>query len=105
VRQCANGPSYDRFVKIVLPTLLESKECPDLKTIRLFGFEAHDEGIDEPYWEYVDHPGRSVDVPCQIRAALPDAQVSNYIGRRLVILNESGEIESGKLVPKSEVHA
>jgi hypothetical protein len=48
--------------------------------------------------------GRSVDVP-DIRAALPDAQVSNYTGRRLVILNESGEIESGKLVPNSEVRA
>jgi hypothetical protein len=99
MRQCANGPSYDRSVKMVPPALLESKDCPNLKVIRLFGFEAHDEGLDEPYceYQYVDHPGRSIDVPGKIRAAFPDAQVSNYIGRRLVILNESGEIESGKL--------
>jgi hypothetical protein len=56
----------------------ESKDCPNLKVIRLFGLEAHDEGLDEPYceYQYVDHPRRSVDVPGQIRAAFPDAQVS-----------------------------
>jgi hypothetical protein len=27
MRQCANGPSYDRFVKMVPPALLESKDC------------------------------------------------------------------------------
>jgi hypothetical protein len=53
MRQCANGPSYDRFVKMVFPALLESKDCPNLKVIRLFGFEAHDEGLDEPYCEYL----------------------------------------------------
>jgi hypothetical protein len=57
MRQCASGPSYDRFVKMVLLALLESKDCPNLKVIRSFGFEAYDEGVDEPYceYQYVDH--------------------------------------------------
>ncbi|KAJ4312542.1 hypothetical protein N0V94_007399 [Neodidymelliopsis sp. IMI 364377] len=94
MRICANGPSYDRFVKMVLPVLLDSKQCPDLKVIRLFGFEAHDGGDTEHYAAQMDHPDCSVDVPGQLRAAFPDAEVSDYAGRRVVIFNDDGEITS-----------
>jgi hypothetical protein len=105
MRQCANGPSYERFVKKVLPALLESKRCPNLKVIRLFGFEAHDEGVPKRFCNPMCYPDRSVDVPGQLRAAFPDAEVSDYAGRRLVIENNSGELASCKLVSKFEVHA
>jgi hypothetical protein len=105
MRMCANGPSYDRFVKMVLPALLEYERCPNLKVIRLFGFEAHDEGLEDISYGGMDYPDRSVDVPGQIRAAFPDAEVSDYAGRRLIIWNDSGELLTGKLVPKSEVCA
>jgi hypothetical protein len=97
MRICANGPSYDRFVKTVLPVLLESNQCPKLKVIRLFGFEAHDEGVGEHCATQMDHPDCSVDIPGQLRAAFPDAEVSDYAGRRVVIFNDDGEITSGKL--------
>lgn len=97
MRECANGPSYDRFVKIVLPELLDSKACPDLRTIRLFGFERHDEGVDARY-SRVNYPNRSVDVPGQLRARFPDAEVSDYAGRRLVMCHWSGEIETCKFM-------
>ena len=105
MRQCANGPSYDRFVKMVLPALPESEDCSNLKVIRLFGFEAHEEGADTTYCNYVDYPDRSVDVPGQIRAAFPDAEVSDYAGRRLISWKDSGEVIPGKSFLNSEVRA
>jgi hypothetical protein len=96
MRQCANSPSYTRFVEMVLPALLESNNCPNLEVIRLIGFEAHDEGVDEFYRNHVDHPNCSVDVPGQLRAAFPNAEVSDYAGRRLISWMDSGEVMPGK---------
>ena len=50
----------------------------------------------------VDHPNRSVDVPGQLRAAIPGAEVSDYAVRRLIIWNDSGKVESSKSVPESK---
>ena len=97
MRECANGPSYDRFVKIVLPELLDSKACPHLRTVRLFGFERHDEGVDASN-NRLNYPNHSVDVPGQLRARFPDAEVSDYAGCRLVMCNWSGEIETCKFM-------
>lgn len=91
VRRCANGPSYQRFVKMVLPALLENDECPNLKVIRLFGFEPDDEGVDECYGD-LDYPNGSVDLLSQLQAAFPDADVTTHAGRRVVIWDDSGEI-------------
>lgn len=66
MRAGASGPSHDRVVKMVLPALLKSKRCLNLKIIRLFGFEAHDEGVDEAFRGCGNFPNRSVDVPGQI---------------------------------------
>lgn len=95
VRECANGPSYQRFVKMVLPALLEGEECPNLEVIRLFGFERFDEGVDEVYGD-PDYPDGSVDVPGQLKAAFPEAEVTSHAGRRMIIWNDSGEILSGE---------
>ncbi|KAG9190337.1 hypothetical protein G6011_08425 [Alternaria panax] len=102
MRQCSNGPSYARFVEMVLPALLESKSCPNLEVIRLFGFEAHEEGVDEFHRIHVDYPNSSIHVPGQLRAAFPNAEVLDYAGRRLVISNDSGEVQSGESVPAFE---
>jgi hypothetical protein len=96
VRRCANGPSYQRFVKMVLPALLEDDACTNLKVIRLFGFERDDEGVDVECYGDPDYPDGSVDVPSQLQAAFPSAEVRSYGGRRMIIWNDSGEILSGE---------
>ena len=74
-----------------------------MKVIQLFGFEAHNEGVDEYELGYdVDHANRSVDVPGQLRAAIAGAEVSDYAVRRLIIWNDSGKVESSKSVPESK---
>jgi hypothetical protein len=101
--ECVNGPSYTRFVEMVLPALIESKSYPNLEVIRLFGFEAHEEGLDE--WYKIGYPDCSVDVPGQLRAAFPKAEVFDYPGRRLISWDETGELMPGKSISRFGVHA
>ncbi|KAJ4288907.1 hypothetical protein N0V90_011248 [Kalmusia sp. IMI 367209] len=98
MRRCANGRSYKRFIEMVPPALLESEEYPNLKIIRVFGFEPHEEGIHKLGWIGRDYPDESVDVPGQLRAAFPDAEVTDYAGRRMIIWNGTGEVLSGKQI-------
>jgi hypothetical protein len=98
MRECANGASYKLFVSSVLPILLESKEFANLKAVRLFGFEAHDEGVDTEYARERIYPNDSVDVPSQLQAAFPDAEIIDGVGRRLVIENDSGVVMSSEYI-------
>jgi hypothetical protein len=104
MRVCANGPSYERFVRVVLPTLLEPEQFPCLKTVRLFGFEAHHESTDDDLDPIGDYSNRSVDVPGQIRTAMPHAEVLDYAGSRIIFWSGSGEVRSCKLDSILELH-
>ncbi|KAJ4341134.1 hypothetical protein N0V95_007298 [Ascochyta clinopodiicola] len=103
--QCANGPSYDRFVRMVLPALLEPEQCPSMTLIRLFGFEAHSEGAEGTFsYSYGrDYPNSSVDVPGQLRAAVPHAEVADYAGRRSSYWIGSGEDQICEFASNADV--
>ncbi|PVI00815.1 hypothetical protein DM02DRAFT_655060 [Periconia macrospinosa] len=91
---CACGPSYHRFVETVLPTLLESEEFTALKTIRLFGFEPDVKGPSDYVRDWTSQSITSVNMPPQLQAAFPHVEVTDHVGRRMVMNDQTGEPES-----------
>jgi hypothetical protein len=80
-----NGISYQRFVRIVLPALLEEADWPKLRQIRLCGFETNQIEKNE---DSIDFVGLLKD------RFKKGVEVSNVLGRRIVILDRSSEIET-----------
>jgi hypothetical protein len=81
---------YVRFVKIVLPVLLEKAEWPALQSIRLFGFESY--GV-KPDPSYPIREG--VDLMKQLKGRFPSVDVKSELGRRMLFTEQTGEVESG----------
>ncbi|KAF2874994.1 hypothetical protein BDV95DRAFT_564076 [Massariosphaeria phaeospora] len=72
-----NGPGYSRFVKTVLPVLLEHADWPALKAIRILGFERSPQSG--------DHSDTvSIHVDRQLEERFPGVRVTSTLGRRMV---------------------
>lgn len=82
-----HGPGYQRFVDIVLPVLLEDAVWPALHSIRLFGFESY--GMSYAGYE----PEEGVDLMKQLKNRFPGVEVHSELGRRMLFLEETGEVE------------
>ena len=89
-----HGPSYHRFVDIVLPVLLEGG-WPKLKQIHLYGFEVPDDmktQIEGDQDEFTS-PG-SVDMVGRLREILNGVEIQVTVGRRMLFDRDSGEVKS-----------
>jgi hypothetical protein len=83
----SHGPSYKRFVAIVLPALLEEAEWASLKQLQLYGLEVYD--AENSHTRPPDLGVRS-----KLRQRHPRAEIETYLGRRMLFDDGNGQISS-----------
>ncbi|KAF2270771.1 hypothetical protein CC78DRAFT_564081 [Lojkania enalia] len=89
------GPSYDRFVEIVLPIFLEDADWPRLRSIQLFGFELDERDLAKvnKVSSFPIAPTRhGVDLVKQLERKFPEADIASELGRRIIMHDWSGVV-------------